>query len=83
MTSRTYSSDFDVSADKGGSATMELFRVLLTVIFPPLGVFLRVGASIHFVLSLLLTCFGYLPGLVHGIWLLAQSSSHRLRIERA
>lgn len=61
---------------------MEIFRILLAVLFPPLGVFLRVGLTVHFWLNLLLTFFGYVPGLVHAIWIIAQSSDHRLRIQR-
>ncbi len=58
--------------------TTEIFYILLTVLFPPLGVFLRVGFGTQFWLSLLLTLLAYVPGLVHGIWLLAQTSEHRL-----
>lgn len=61
---------------------MEIFRILLTVLFPPVGVFLRVGFGVHFWLNLLLTFLGYVPGLVHAIWIIAQSSEHRLKIER-
>lgn len=74
---------FGTTTTENTSPTMEVLRILLTVLFPPLGVFLRVGITAHFWLSLLLTFFGYLPGLVHGIWLLAQSSTHRLKLERS
>ena len=50
---------------------MELIRIILTVILPPLGVFLTVGLAGHFWLNLLLTLFGYVPGLIHAIWILA------------
>jgi uncharacterized membrane protein YqaE (UPF0057 family) len=70
-------------SDEGGSVTMEVFRILLAVLFPPLGTFLRVGFGIHFWLNLLLTFLGYIPGLVHAIWIIAQTSEHRLKIEQS
>ena len=46
-------------------------RVIASVIIPPLGVFLKVGLGKHFWLNLLLTFLGYIPGLVHAIWIIA------------
>lgn len=62
-----------------GVIVMDLLRIVLSIVFPPLGVFLRVGFSGHFWLNLLLTLCCYIPGLVHAIWLIAQGSQHRLR----
>lgn len=53
-------------------STADLIRVLLSVIIPPLGVFLQEGLGKHFWLNVLLTLFGYIPGLVHAIWILAR-----------
>lgn len=47
---------------------MELLRIILLVIIPPVGVFLKVGFGGHFWLNLLLTLLAYFPGLVHAIW---------------
>ncbi|MBX2820603.1 MAG: YqaE/Pmp3 family membrane protein [Rhodothermaceae bacterium] len=49
---------------------MNILRIILTVILPPLGVFLTVGIGMHFWINLLLTLLGYFPGIVHGIWVL-------------
>lgn len=68
------------SAAEGDSLLVEILRLLLTLLFPPLGVALKVGLSLQFFINLLLTVLGYVPGLVHGIWLLAQQSSHRLKV---
>jgi uncharacterized membrane protein YqaE (UPF0057 family) len=46
---------------------MDLVRILLAVLLPPLGVFLQVGLGLHFWLNIVLTLLGYLPGLVHAI----------------
>ncbi|MFQ5571560.1 MAG: YqaE/Pmp3 family membrane protein [Rhodothermales bacterium] len=50
---------------------MDLLRVILSVIIPPLGVFLKIGLGGHFWLNIVLTLIGYIPGLVHAIWIIA------------
>ena len=50
---------------------MDLVRILLSILLPPLGVFLQVGIGLHFWLNIVLTLFGYVPGLVHAIWIIA------------
>lgn len=51
---------------------MELIRIIISVLVPPIGAFLKVGLSLQFFINLLLTICGYFPGLVHVIWLLAR-----------
>ncbi|MEJ2736268.1 MAG: YqaE/Pmp3 family membrane protein [Anaerolineae bacterium] len=50
---------------------MDCLRVLLSVLIPPLGVFLKVGFGLHFWLNIVLTLIGYIPGLIHAIWIIA------------
>jgi len=50
---------------------MDCLRVVLSVLIPPLGVFFKVGFGLHFWLNILLTLLGYIPGLVHAIWIIA------------
>ena len=50
----------------------DLIRVIFSVIIPPLGVFFQEGLGKHFWLSILLTLLGYVPGLVHAIWIIAR-----------
>jgi uncharacterized membrane protein YqaE (UPF0057 family) len=50
---------------------MDWIRLLLSILIPPLGVFLQVGLGRHFLLNILLTLLGYIPGLVHAIWIIA------------
>jgi uncharacterized membrane protein YqaE (UPF0057 family) len=54
-----------------------LIRIILSVIVPPVGVFLKVGLGLQFWLNILLTLFGYIPGLVHAIWIIAQDNRVR------
>ncbi|MCF1504949.1 MULTISPECIES: YqaE/Pmp3 family membrane protein [Afifella] len=47
-----------------------MVRILLAIILPPLGVFLQVGLGLHFWLNILLTIFGYVPGIIHAVWII-------------
>ncbi|WP_108396706.1 MULTISPECIES: YqaE/Pmp3 family membrane protein [Devosia] len=49
---------------------MDILRIILSVIIPPVGVFLQVGIGLHFWLNILLTLLGYFPGLIHAIWVI-------------
>lgn len=51
---------------------MDIIRVLLSILLPPLGVFLQVGLGLHFWLNILLTICGYIPGIVHAVWIIAR-----------
>ena len=50
---------------------MDCLRVVLSILIPPLGVFLQVGFGLQFWLNILLTLLGYIPGLIHAIWIIA------------
>jgi uncharacterized membrane protein YqaE (UPF0057 family) len=50
---------------------VDIVRIILSVLVPPLGVFLQVGLGKHFWLNVLLTILGYIPGLVHALWVIA------------
>lgn len=52
---------------------MELLKIIVAIILPPLGVFLQVGLGKHFWLNILLTILGYIPGIVHGVWVVAKN----------
>lgn len=47
---------------------MDIVRILVAIILPPLGVFLQVGLGLHFWLNILLTILGYIPGIIHAVW---------------
>jgi uncharacterized membrane protein YqaE (UPF0057 family) len=49
---------------------VDVLRIILSVIIPPVGVFLQVGIGLHFWLNILLTLLGYFPGLIHAIWVI-------------
>ncbi|XP_023642861.1 hydrophobic protein RCI2A [Capsella rubella] len=47
-------------------------EILLAIMLPPVGVFLRFGCGMEFWLSLLLTFLGFIPGLVYAIFVLTK-----------
>jgi uncharacterized membrane protein YqaE (UPF0057 family) len=49
---------------------VDVLRILLAILLPPLGVFLQVGLGLHFWLNILLTILGYIPGIIHAIWII-------------
>jgi uncharacterized membrane protein YqaE (UPF0057 family) len=51
---------------------MDIIRIIIAIILPPLGVFLQVGIGKHFWINILLTILGYLPGIVHAIWVIVK-----------
>lgn len=48
---------------------MDVIRILIAIILPPVGVFLQVGLGLHFWINILLTLCGYVPGIIHAIWI--------------
>ena len=51
---------------------MDIIRILASIILPPLGVFLQVGIGLHFWLNILLTLLGYIPGIIHAVWVVVR-----------
>ncbi|MCG8635238.1 MAG: YqaE/Pmp3 family membrane protein [Desulfobacterales bacterium] len=52
---------------------MELVKIIVAIFLPPLGVFLQVGLGKHFWLNILLTLLGFIPGIVHAVWVIAKN----------
>tara|TARA_R110000868_G_scaffold2384_3_gene17615 strand:- start:2967 stop:3152 length:186 start_codon:yes stop_codon:yes gene_type:complete len=48
----------------------DLLRIIIAVLLPPLGVFLQVGFTAHFFINILLTLLGYIPGIIHAVWII-------------
>ncbi|MDN3669407.1 YqaE/Pmp3 family membrane protein [Echinicola jeungdonensis] len=49
-----------------------LIRIILAVILPPLGVLMTVGLGKSFWINILLTLLGFLPGIIHAVWVIAK-----------
>jgi uncharacterized membrane protein YqaE (UPF0057 family) len=52
-------------------STLDVLRIIIAVLLPPLGVFLQVGLGTQFWINLLLTFCGYVPGIVHAVYIIA------------
>ena len=51
---------------------MDIIRIILAILLPPLGVFLQVGLGAQFWINILLTLLGYIPGIIHAVWIIAR-----------
>ena len=47
--------------------------LLAAILLPPLGVALVRGIGRDFWINVVLTLLGYVPGLIHAVWIVAQS----------
>jgi len=48
---------------------MQILKIILAILLPPVAAFMQVGATMHFWLNILLTLLGGLPGMIHALWL--------------
>jgi uncharacterized membrane protein YqaE (UPF0057 family) len=55
----------------GDSRGGDIFRIIIAILLPPLGVFLEVGFGVQFWINVLLTLFGYIPGIIHAVYIIA------------
>ena len=46
------------------------YGFLLAILLPPVGVFLQVGIGPQFWLNILLTILGYVPGIIHALYII-------------
>ncbi len=49
---------------------VDFFRVLVSIVILPLGLFWQVGITGQFWLNVVLTILGYVPGLIHAIYII-------------
>ena len=55
---------------KSQSETDDTIALILAIFLPPLGVALKRGIDIQLFISILLTMFGWLPGIVHALYII-------------
>ncbi|MBE9124789.1 MULTISPECIES: YqaE/Pmp3 family membrane protein [unclassified Coleofasciculus] len=51
---------------------MKLLRIILGILLPPLGVFLTTGISTAFLINIMLTVLGWIPGSIHAVWVITK-----------
>ena len=45
-------------------------KIIFSIIFPPIGVALEVGFTKHFWLNIILTLCGFIPGIIHALYVI-------------
>ncbi|MGC1396822.1 MAG: YqaE/Pmp3 family membrane protein [Coleofasciculaceae cyanobacterium] len=58
---------------------MNLFRIILGILIPPLGVFMTVGVGATLFINIGLTLLGWLPGSIHALWVIVK---HEEKVSR-
>ena len=61
-----------MAVQRRGGDPKDVLRILLAILLPPLGVFLQVGLGLHFWLNILLTLLGYIPGIIHAVYIIVK-----------
>lgn len=46
----------------------KIILIILSILLPPLAVFLEKGAGKDFVINIILCLFFYVPGILHALW---------------
>ena len=62
---------------------MKVLRILAAIVLPPLGVFLTSGLSLAFLINVGLTLLGYVPGIIHALWVVLKSYEHEAADRKA
>lgn len=53
---------------------MGIVNIIASILLPPLGVFMNMGVSQALVINILLTLLGWLPGVIHALWIISKKS---------
>lgn len=51
----------------------DLAAILLAVFLPPVGVLVKEGLGVQFVINLILTFLGYIPGIIHALYVILKN----------
>ena len=51
-------------------ACTDVCSIILAIILPPLGVLLRFGCTREFVICIILSLLGYIPGIIYALYVL-------------
>jgi uncharacterized membrane protein YqaE (UPF0057 family) len=65
----TYKTNIMPSQD---STASDFAKILFAILLPPLGVALEVGLTKQFWINVLLTLLGFIPGVVHAVYVIAR-----------
>lgn len=57
-------------AYRAGVEMADPVKLLLAFFAPPVGVALEVGLGLHFWVNIVLTLCGFIPGMIHAVWVI-------------
>jgi len=52
-----------------GDLVGKILLSILAILLPPVAALIRVGCTTHFWINIILTLIGWLPGVIHALWL--------------
>ncbi|VEP15633.1 conserved hypothetical protein; putative membrane protein [Hyella patelloides LEGE 07179] len=53
---------------------MGILKIIAAILLPPLGVFMTMGVSQALLINILLTLLGWIPGIIHALWIISKES---------
>ena len=53
------------------SMLSDVLKIIVAIFLPPLGVLLEVGLGKHFWINIVLTLLGFIPGIIHAVYIIA------------
>ncbi|BAU66270.1 hypothetical protein STA3757_36730 [Stanieria sp. NIES-3757] len=53
---------------------MKIVQIIAAILLPPLGVYLTIGISPALIINILLTLLGWIPGIIHALWIISKQS---------
>ncbi|MFS8017203.1 putative proteolipid membrane potential modulator [Helianthus anomalus] len=54
------------------NGTLTFIDIILAIILPPLGVFLKFGCKVEFWICVLLTLLGWIPGIIYAVYVITK-----------
>jgi len=61
---------------------MKYIRLLIAFVIPPIAIFMQFGWSWHLVINTVLTLLGFVPGVVHAVYIMAARPPGLIRRDR-
>lgn len=47
----------------------KIVAIILSILLPPVAVFLKQGVGKHLIINILLCLLGFIPGVIHALWI--------------
>ncbi|PNS20236.1 hypothetical protein CAC42_5686 [Sphaceloma murrayae] len=48
----------------------DILKIIIAIFLPPVGVFLERGCGADLLINILLTVLGYIPGIIHALYII-------------